>query len=164
MADEVGSKRQHDRGPSQLHLGSNRKRAETEVHNLNAGFIQRSASKLDRLGVAGLLAGRDRNVPDRCQCILPVVCHQPGAVLYRHYGFITLDLFSSPSLTVKRYYLELYQVLKPQVQVQVLSLQVRVHVQVPTSQVQVQVQVLRYKVQVRVQVHRFHCRYWSLQL
>ena len=48
--------------------------------------------------------------------------------------------------------LELYQVLKLQVQVQVrvLSLQVRVQVQVPTSQVQVQ-----------VQVHWFRNKYWS---
>jgi len=46
---------------------------------------------------------------------------------------------------ILKYFVELYQVLKPQVQVQV--------------------QVLRYKVQVRVQVHRFRCKNWSpLQL
>jgi len=67
---------------------------------------------------------------------------------------------------------ELYQVLKLQVQVQVrvLSLQVRVQVQVPTSQVQVQVPTSQVQVQVRVptsqvqvqvRVHWFRNKYWS---
>jgi len=58
----------------------------------------------------------------------------------------------------KLWQVELYQVLKPQVQVQVQVLSLQVQVQVPTSKMQVQVQVFRYK----VQVHRFRCKYWSV--
>ena len=63
---------------------------------------------------------------------------------------------------------EMYQVLRPQVQVQVLKPQVRVQVQVLRPQVQVRVlrpqvqvrvQVPKFQVQVQVQVPCVHCKY-----
>ena len=66
-----------------------------------------------------------------------------------------------------RYQSEMYQVLWPQVQVQVQvpKPQVRVQVQVLRPQVQVRVQVPMLQVQVQVQVPCVHCKYaLSLQL
>ena len=54
---------------------------------------------------------------------------------------------------------EMYQVLRPQVQVQVPKPQVRVQVQVLRPQVQVRVQVPKLQVQVQVQVPCVHCKY-----
>ena len=58
---------------------------------------------------------------------------------------------------------DLYQVLNPQVQVQVQvpKPQVRVQVQVLRPQVQVQVQVPKSQVRVQVQVPCFHHKYTS---
>ena len=86
----------------------------------------------------------------------------PQHVLHQHRHHDNRIVMSPGRWRKESVIIELYQVLKPQVQVQVLSLQL----QVPTSQVQVlEVQVLRYKLQVWVQVHRFRWKYWSpLQL
>ena len=61
--------------------------------------------------------------------------------------------------------LQMYQILRPQVQVQVQvqvpKCQVRVQVQVLRPQVQVRVQVLKPQVRVQVQVPCVHCKYIS---